>query len=115
MLTELFIMPAGSGFQFMSCTPAPTAMEAKGGRLLATSGLRAIVEPLNVQRGAAEQPNLNLRRVGRVIDVNEVPEVQGPRSFGRLALHRPVPLSLVRPPSIQGSILTVDVRAKLSS
>jgi hypothetical protein len=68
-----------------------------------------------VQRGAAQDTGLELVRVRRIVGVDEVRHVQGPGQRCRLALERAVALALLRPASVQRSVLTKDVGAELAS
>lgn len=63
-----------------------------------------VLEALYVQRAASEDSNLNLLRIGSVILVQEMPEIEGARN-GRLPFQAPKPSALLRPAPVQRPVL----------
>lgn len=71
---------------------------------------RAVVEALDVQFPTAKRPCLDRDRMGRVIGVQQVSEVEGAWGGGRLGFRRSVPPAAFQPASVRSAVLAKDVR-----
>ena len=79
-------------------TPASSLRKDKGRHASLSGRLAAwepVLEAIDVQSAIAEYPDLYRHRIGGVILVEQVPEVEGARSGGRFPFQAPESLALI--------------------